>query len=101
MHISQGTLLAQGLTDFLELYHYKEVDKAESTCCITIPFEMKTDFAEDVLTLKEVKFDCIFSVYVQQSATLLPGPRAGVCTIYLGETHRRRRETHLLLANQP
>ena len=52
MDISHGTLLAQGLMDFLEMFQERQGDSIASTCTITLPFKVKPDFSEDVLSFE-------------------------------------------------
>lgn len=50
--ISHGTLLAQGLMDYLESFQSKEGENIRSTCKIPLPFSVKPDFAQDVLSFE-------------------------------------------------
>ena len=50
--ILHGYLLAQGLVDYLESFQTIQGEKIKSTCNISLPFEVKRDFTEDVLSFE-------------------------------------------------
>ena len=52
MDFSHGTLIANDLMDFLESFQPRKDDEISSTCDISLPFPVKPDFMEDVLSFE-------------------------------------------------
>ena len=51
LDVRSATLLAQGLMEFFEQFQAKEGNTIVSTCRIDLPFEVKPDFNENVITV--------------------------------------------------
>ena len=52
MTSSDGTLLSQGIMDYVESFQSKHGEDIHSNCDIPLPFEVKPDFTEDVLSFE-------------------------------------------------
>ncbi len=47
---TEGTLLAQGIMDYLENFQERECDLVTSTYRVKLPFPVEPEFSEDVIT---------------------------------------------------
>ena len=50
LDVGNATLLAQGIMEYVEQFQAKEGDEIASTCRIELPFSLKPDFREDIIT---------------------------------------------------